>query len=745
MRAFCFIVMLLSVTFSFNIAIAQTETETFATPAHLCSQPEQREKLLREHPEILELEKSMEASTQEWIKNHKGKLEKSTTGRIIIPFVFHVINEGGTENVSDAQLIDEVRIMNIDYNKLNADTADAVGNFKYIIANMGVEWRLAKLDPNGNCTNGIDRITSDQTFVGDDYSKLNGWPRDKYVNVWLIGQFQQQGAAGYAYYASDVATEYNVPHRDGVIILSNYMGSIGTGSAFTSKALTHEIGHCFNLQHCWGNTNDPGVSCGDDEVEDTPETKGWLSCPTPANAKVCNAGVIENYQNYMEYSYCSIMFTQGQKARWLAAANSPVSGRNNLWTDSNLIATGTYDTLSSPCAPKAGFSVKSGLMGYVTNSGNNSRYVCPGVSVQLLNSSGNGVITSSHWTLPAGTTFATGSTANSTSPTVMFSRTGWQVITLTVTNSQGSDSYTDSNLVYVCEPTASISAPYYEGFEDPNIFNTGRWTSVNFDANNKYNNNITWFTQTTSAAHNGNGSAMLNNYDAHANFDIDEIISPAINMTAVPTAKMQLSFYYSWASANQYLNGLDSMVVYGTTDCGVTWKVLSSGSKLGSTGGNAVLNAGYVPSRFTPTTAPAYWKQVTINLPTATWQIANAHFKIRAFTSIHGNNLYIDDFNLGQAAVPTGIEQANTVTGVELFPNPTTGDATLNVQLENAGKVAVKVYDISGKLIMNPFDGWMSAGENNVAIDGYARLSHGVYIVNIVAGESVVQKKLIVQ
>ena len=742
MKAFGFIVIFMSVMFSSQTITAQNETETLPAPNHLCSQPEQRQKLLKEHPEILELEKSMEVSTQEWIKNHKGKLEKSTTGRIIIPFVFHVINEGGIENVSDAQLIDEVRIMNIDYNKQNADTADAVGNFKYIIANMGVEWRLAKLDPNGNCTNGIDRITSDQTYVGDDYSKLNGWPREKYVNVWLIGQFQIPGAAGYAYYASDVAVDYNFPHRDGVIILSNYMGSIGTGSAFTSKALTHEIGHCFNLQHCWGNTNNPEVSCGDDEVEDTPETMGWLSCPTPSGAQICNPGIVENYQNYMEYSYCSVMFTEGQKARWLATANSPVSGRNNLWTDSNLIATGTYDTLPSPCAPIAGFSVKSTV---ANSTGNNSRYVCTGTPVQLLNSSGNGTITSRHWTLPTGTTFATGSNDSSLSPTVMFSRLGWQVISLTVSNSYGSSTYTDSNLVYVSSTTASITAPYYEGFEDPGIFNTGRWTSVNFDANNKYDNNITWFTQTTSAAHNGNGSAVLNNYDAHANFDIDEIITPGINMTAVPTAKMQLSFYYSWASANQYLDGQDSMVVYASTDCGVTWRVLSNAAKLGSTGGNAVLNAGYVQANFVPTTAPAYWKQVTLSLTPSTYQVANVHFKIRAFTSIHGNNLYIDDFNVGGAPVPTGIEQPTSITGIQLFPNPTTGDATLSVQLENAGKVVVKVYDISGKLVMSPFDGWMNAGENNVAIDGYAHLAHGVYIVNVIAGESVVQKKLIVQ
>ena len=127
---------------------------------------------------------------------------------------------------------------------------------------------------------------------------------------------------------------------DGVIALSTYVGSIGTSSPTNSRTLTHEIGHFFNLQHVWGNTNAPGVACGDDGVSDTPITKGWDHCPS-SNYDVCNNGVDENFQNYMEYSYCDVMFTQGQNTRMHAALNSTVQNRNNLWTTNNLIATGT--------------------------------------------------------------------------------------------------------------------------------------------------------------------------------------------------------------------------------------------------------------------------------------------------------------------------------------------------------------------------------------------------------------------
>jgi len=742
MKAFCFIVIFIAVSAFTGVCLAQTQIQ----PDHLCSEPEQREKLLRQHPELLQLEKQFEEYSSDWVRKYKQtNTEKSGTGRIIIPLVFHVLNEGGAENITDAQLIDEVRILNEDYNKQNADTSEAIGDFKYIIANMGVEWRLAKIDPNGNCTNGIDRITTDQTYVGDDYSKLNGWDRSKYINVWLMGQFETPGAAGYAYYPIDVATQYNTPWMDGVIILSNFMGSIGTSSPYTSKALTHEIGHCFSLEHCWGNTNSPEVSCGDDYVEDTPITMGWLSCPDSAASIVCTPGVAENYQNYMEYSYCSVMFTEGQKARWLASANSTIADRSNLWTDSNLIATGTYDTLPSPCAPTAAFSVATEVFGYGSNAANGSRYICTGTPVKLLNSSGNGAITSCLWHFPTGTTYSLGSSDTSTNPSVLFSNPGWQKITLTVANSLGSSSYTDSNLIYVSESAASIIAPYYQGFEDPNIFNEPNgWVSANYDANNHYDNNMTWFTQTTTAAHTGSGCAMLNNYNAHANFDVDEIISPALNMSYVASSHMQLSFYYSFATANQYLNGQDSIVVYATSTCGENWVEISAQNKLGSNAGNRVVNAGYLQSEFIPTSDPSYWKQVVIPLNSA-WQKPNVHFKIRAFTSINGNNLYIDDFNVGEAAVPTGVEDVSAISNINLFPNPTSGDATLLMQLDQAGKVNVRVYDITGKEVLDPFDGWMNSGDNQVLVNGYNHLSQGVYVVSIVAGQSVVQRKMVVQ
>ncbi len=144
----------------------------------------------------------------------------------IIPIVFHIIHEYGSENISDAQVLDAMRILNQDYRKLNADTSIIVPTFQGIAADAQIEFRLAQLDPNGNCTNGIDRIYSSETNVGDDGSKLNYWNRARYLNVWVVKAISN-GAAGYVgctFIMSYPSTEYTIHGINGDI---NFHISIG--------------------------------------------------------------------------------------------------------------------------------------------------------------------------------------------------------------------------------------------------------------------------------------------------------------------------------------------------------------------------------------------------------------------------------------------------------------------------------------------------------------------------------------
>ena len=93
------------------------------------------------------------------------------------------------------------------------------------------------------------------------------------------------------------------------------------------------------MRPTWGSSNLPGLeeNCEmDDNVEDTPNTIGWSSCDLSGST----CGSLDNVQNYMSYSFCSRMFTYGQKQRMRAAALSTTAQRNQLSVLSNLQATG---------------------------------------------------------------------------------------------------------------------------------------------------------------------------------------------------------------------------------------------------------------------------------------------------------------------------------------------------------------------------------------------------------------------
>ena len=101
-------------------------------------------------------------------------------GNYVIPVVFHIIHNGGPENISDEQVEDAIRILNDDYNKLNDDWDNVVSEFLPIVADVGITFRLAQKDPDGNCTSGLTRTQSVLTYDGpQDMTDLIQCPRDE--------------------------------------------------------------------------------------------------------------------------------------------------------------------------------------------------------------------------------------------------------------------------------------------------------------------------------------------------------------------------------------------------------------------------------------------------------------------------------------------------------------------------------------------------------------------------------------
>ena len=120
----------------------------------------------------------------------------------IIPVVVHVIHDYGVENISDEQIARAMETVNEDWNAENNDIADVIDDFSGIVADFGVEFRLATIDPDGNCTHGITRTASPLTEGNDEAARsLISWPDDKYVNIYVIKSMSPgSSAAAYANY-----------------------------------------------------------------------------------------------------------------------------------------------------------------------------------------------------------------------------------------------------------------------------------------------------------------------------------------------------------------------------------------------------------------------------------------------------------------------------------------------------------------------------------------------------------------
>jgi|694.fasta_scaffold02623_3 PKD repeat protein len=663
--------------------------------------------LLMNHPEF---KSEIDRLDSEAHRKAKDINKEKNNQKYIIPVVFHIIHNYGQENISDAQVRDALRIVNEDFNKKNADTTAILPIFQSIVGNANIEFRLANLDPQGNCTNGIDRIASPKTYQAGDGSKLNPWPRERYLNIWVTNSIGSQGVAGYAYKPSGAA-QGMMFLVDGILILHDYVGSIGTGSISGSRALTHEIGHYLGLDHPWGPTNNPDVDCGDDGVDDTPITEGSTSCNL--NLSECSPPIIENVQNFMDYSFCCKMFTAGQCALMRITMENSVADRNLLSTPANLAFTGTADPyVTSVCQPIADFSA--------------NRFIsCVGEQVTFSDESWNANVTGWSWTFSN----ATPSSSTAQNPQVVFNSTGWQTVTLTASNSTGSDNESRTSYIYVGNPYAELIAPYTEDFSLEQNFNW-YWKSNNLGKDNKEWKYMGNYGRTSS-----NGCVMLNTFNSSSG-ESDELISPAFNLNFITVPKLE--FYYSSGSVTTTpAEMLDRLLVYTSTDCGRTWT-----QRLQLTG-TAVSNGGYFTGQYYPG-SNANWTKATANLSNSSIG-PNVRFKFAFISGGTSNNIFIDDINIFGATGETSLLENNLSNGnFTIQPNPTSQNAEVRFELENNDQVSIELMDILGKKIASIYDGKLTVGQHNFTINENLITNAGLYFVRIQSSAGTTTKRLVV-
>lgn len=260
------------------------------------------------------------------IASYKPSMQKAG-GIVYIPVVFHIIHNDGLENISQAQIMDQIRIINEDFRRKVGTPGFST---EAVSADCEIEFRLAQYDPSGNKSDGIVRVKSTSTNNATDAVKaLSFWDSQRYLNVWVVNTIANQSTQagtilGYAQFPSDLSTR---PTTDGVVIRSDQVGVIGRGQVSQGgRTLTHEIGHWLGLFHtfqggCVGGTSGNCSAQGDRVCDTPPVSLASTGCNVGANT--CNNDVPDlpdMVRNYMDYSdgTCMNVFTVGQKTRMYA-------------------------------------------------------------------------------------------------------------------------------------------------------------------------------------------------------------------------------------------------------------------------------------------------------------------------------------------------------------------------------------------------------------------------------------------
>ena len=248
----------------------------------------------------------------------------------IIPVVVHVIHTGtpigSPDNPTDADIEDMIAGLNDSWRKNGS---------QYGGADMRIQFKLAVNSPQCSSTTGIVRVNGSSipnyvsggiaisTYPGsaDEWKvkAISRWPNTDYVNIWVVNKINGSSTAtgGFAYFA-----ENNSAAGDGIVMNALFVNGL-------SKTIAHEMGHVFELYHTFYDdayeTLCPRVDSCDfygDRICDTEAGKVEYDCANTTN--ICTglpyviADASHNYtvlDNYMNYTNCPWMFTQGQKDR----------------------------------------------------------------------------------------------------------------------------------------------------------------------------------------------------------------------------------------------------------------------------------------------------------------------------------------------------------------------------------------------------------------------------------------------
>lgn len=635
-----------------------------------------------------------------WLANRSGSTASRNSCEIYtIPVVFHVVYADPTANISDAQILSQVEILNQDYRRMNNSPGEGPG------VDTRIQFCLATLDPVGDSTTGITRTLSSlgahRTSEEDQLKSLIAWDDQRYLNVWvtesvtLIDPSGQDPPSAILAYASFPTLPNGLPQ--GVVIDHRYLGNQGTAvPPFNAgRTLTHEVGHFLGLYHpfesdgiCSGATEGSCLNNGD-RVCDTPsQLSPTYGCPSVAGNSCidtpCDLPDPEfNYLNYTDDA-CMNAFTAGQAARMQFFLQG---ARASLITPANLASTGCEEgpIVNHPIADFAQSEVALCLNGTVVFEDISEG--CPDMVA---------------WSFPGGTP----STATTSLVEVNYPLPGTYPVTLIVSNASGSDTITRSTSIRTS--VAVQAEDWTESFESI-LFPPLGWQVHDVDEQGG------WI-RSNEASRSGQFCAVMRHFDSPSCGMQDILISPPLEMSG---KAWQLHFSHAYQRRSTSSTDADELQVAISDTCGAPW--LPVFFKAGA--GLATVSGTQSSGPFVP--GSGEWVESVVDLS----QFSDrSHLRIRFQTNgRNGQNLYLDDIRLSPS---TFVSLDPELAPPALFPNPFDRSLSLRHPAWAGKEIEIILLDPQGRSVWQMTTVLDGAGEGSWQID----LPSGLYVIRIGQG-----------
>lgn len=217
------------------------------------------------------------------------------------------------------------------------------------------------------------------------------------------------------------------------------------------------------------------------------------------------------------------------------------------------------------------------------------------------------------------------------------------------------------------------------------------------------------------------------------------------------TGGAAIAWYHQYLHANFVT---DDTNLYTLT--GVAGDPISNGMTLTIQGGDGANNQEY-PDAISPYDAAAstiFTYNTTykggIKVDTGVYKVVYLSFGYEAISTQADRRLLMARVLQWFNVAPMDASDADTVSPVvdlRAFPNPASGEATLQFSIPKAGPAEIRIYALDGTLVRTLIDGARAAGESVLRWDGRtedgSRAASGIYFARLVSGETTRIEKIV--